>query len=742
MGEIGASGDRRGVSHDTPGSGSGAAGWQNELSGEVGGSAVQAQAIHGDVYFGAAAPVRMPVPSQVPPPPEYFTGRVSELANLRRLVSPKGTPRPVALVVVTGVGGVGKTSLVLQWLHESRGDYPAGQLYADLQGFGTAQPASPADILGRFLRALSMPPDRIPDGLDEQASLYRSVTDGRRLIVLLDNAATAAQVRALLPGRGPSLVVVTTRRRLAGLALDGASFAHLLPLEEQAAVELLSRIAGEDRTRSHPQDARTVVQLCGMLPLAVCLSAARLAPHPSWPLSRIAGELASERHRLSALSVEGDISVRAAFDISYRALAHHAARAYRLLALIPGPTFGAELAAAATGSGPAESEQIMSTLVEASLLEEAAGQRWRFHDLVKLHALEQTVSEPAEDRPAAIARIVEWYLRRAVAADLTVIPGRWHLGKEYEQARHEPAAFSGPAEALDWLELELPGLLAALRLAHDEGMHSTVWQLCEGLWGLFVNRRPYQNWMEAHALGLASARACTDRRAQARMLIHLGYAHLCLGCATEARDQFADALTLERAEGHRLGEATALENLGLASLSAGDSDGALGYFMDARAIHEQIGRPRGAALMTRRIGEAHSAAGRYEEAADHLADARRRFAGLGDAYNEARALTSLGETYLRAGRPADADPPLRDALDTMIQLGSRRQEAHIHVLLADTAARAGEEGALRGHLQRALTAYMAIAAPEADGIRSRLEGLQAAPGSSKSTPNENGTPAA
>ena len=376
----------------------GGPGWRNELGGEVLGSVVQAQAVHGDVYMGTAQPVRMPVPSQLPSPPAHFTDRLDELAALQHLTGEDDPAPPVAIVVVTGVGGVGKTSLVLHWLHQALDRYPGGQLYADLGGFGPAGRASPADVLGRFLRALGIPPDQVPARIDERAALYRSVTARRRLVTLLDNAASAAQARALLPAPGPSLVVVTARRRLAGLAIDGAHFLALAPLGEEAAIELLGRIAGPDRARSQPDAAREVVRLCGRLPLAICVSAARLAPHPHWPLRRVAEELASGQHRLSALSIEGDISVRAVFDVSYQALPPDVAHLYRLLSLIPAPSFGPGLAAAAAGE--ADAGRSIASLVEASLLDETGELRWRFHDLVVLHAREQ--ADPGRSRSAAL----------------------------------------------------------------------------------------------------------------------------------------------------------------------------------------------------------------------------------------------------------------------------------------------------------------------------------------------------
>ena len=336
-----------------------------------------------------------------------------------------------------------------------------------------------------------------------------------------------------------------------------------------------------------------------------------------------------------------------------------------------------------------------------------------------------------------MARIVDWYLHAAVAADLVVIPGRWHLGSGYEQARMEPPAFGGPAEALDWLESELAGLLAVLELAHDEGLRDKTWQLCEALWGLLVYRRPGQHLTSALVLGLTSAQACGDRRAQARMHVYIGFTDLHRGQPADARKQFIRALGLDRSQGHRMGEATALENLGLASLSAGDPRQALGFFTQARMIHEQISEPRGTALMIRRIGVAHADVGQYHHAIGHLQDALHRFAELGDPYNQARTQTSLAETCLRAGLPRDAERPLAEALDTMTRLGARHEQARIRLLLADTAAQVGDTDGERGHLRKALEAYDDLGAPQAGQIRSRLETLGPFPGCSPSTDNEN-----
>jgi len=425
--------------------------WGNDLGGTVYGSAVQAGSIHGDVHFHGRDREPVPGPRQLLPAPPAFTNRSAELAVLTALLESAQPAPPLTLAVIMGVGGVGKTSLALRWLHQVRDRFPAGHLYADLGGHLPASAVRPAEVLGRFLRAVGLPPTSVPLGLEEASALWRSATAGRRLIMLLDNAASAAQVRALLPGAGPSLIAVTTRWRLGGLAIDGAHFTELGPLAEPDAVELLNRIAGAGRVGAEPDAARSVVQMCGRLPLAVCVSGARLAPNPRWPVSRMATELASERDRLTVLSSNEDLSVRAVFDVSYRALPVAAARAYRLLSLLPGPGFTADLAAAALASDPGEMARLLDILTGASLLEETMTGRFRFHDLVRLHAREKAAVDTDAEQRAVTVRAVDWYLQRAVAADLVVIPGRWQLGGQYALARQTTSAFPAPAAALAWL---------------------------------------------------------------------------------------------------------------------------------------------------------------------------------------------------------------------------------------------------------------------------------------------------
>jgi tetratricopeptide (TPR) repeat protein len=398
---------------------------------------------------------------------------------------------------------------------------------------------------------------------------------------------------------------------------------------------------------------------------------------------------------------------------------------YRLLSLIAGPDFGLELAAATADVSPAQATGLLDALTGTSLLQETGDQRFAFHDLVRLHAREQAQAEPALERAAAINRAVGWHLDRAVAADIVIIPGRWRLNPMYERARITPPAFKGPPEALRWMESELPGLMAAIETANSEGLHEQAWQLCEAMWGLFAYRKYFQYWIEAHRVGLESAQACGNQRAESRMRVQLGFAYLYLGRKEQAREEFTLALTLARQEGHLIGEATAWEHVGLVDRSLGRPEQAIDAFIRACEIFQQIGVPRGVMLTTRRIGEAHRDAGRHEQAVRHLLAARRMSAELPDPYIEAQCLTSLGQAYLMAGKPELALRSLAEALSIMVRLDGRYEQARIQAMLADAHLHLGQADRARDHLTAALAIYADIDAPEADQIRRRLAELGA-----------------
>jgi tetratricopeptide (TPR) repeat protein len=488
----------------------------------------------------------------------------------------------------------------------------------------------------------------------------------------------------------------------------------------------LNRLVGPERIQAEPDKALSLVSLCGGLPLAVCASGARLAARSRWKIARVVEELTDEALRLSTLSIEDDVSVKAVFDLSYRELSDNLARLYRLLGIHPGLDFDPAAAAAMTGTTHAETARLLDSLVGANLLEEHSDDRFRFHDLLRLHAREKLRdTEPEPARRRAFAQLVDHYLGMAAAADRVILPGRWRLGEYFDA---EPrVAFDDGAAALEWLELERANLAAIVHQAHLEGMHEAAWQTCEALWGLFLMHKHYRLWIECHEIGVASARACGNPRAHARMLEALAFAHLSLKDFAQAIEYCQEAVQLERAANHPLGEASAVEYLGTAELAMGRNDRAIELYLSARIIHQRLGRPRGVALMTRHIGEALRQAGRYNDAIEYFTDALNFFSENRERYHVARTLNHLGETYLLAGRPHDAGEALRTALATALEADARHEAANIHVALARLCANMSQPDQERAHLEEALAIYIELGAPQAGEINSQLAGRSSRP---------------
>jgi hypothetical protein len=336
----------------------------NDVSGVVIGPSLQARDVHGDVHFYQPRD-RMPRPSQLPPV-SRLTGRTSELELLN-------AAREDRVVVVSGPPGIGKTALALHWGHSVRAEFPDGILYADLHGHAPDGPAAPSEVLGRFLRALGIASQQIPSELAEQTALYRSATADRHMLVVLDDALSAAQVSPLLPSSPASVTVITSRWRLASLRRYGARVIQLGRLTPEAGLELLTQTLGDDRVQLELEAGRELVNLCARLPLAVCVAGARLAARPRWPIREMVDALAHERLRLAALTMEGDTAVRAALDLSYQALPASEARMYRLMGLYPGTVFDSAIAAATAAVPGPEARRLLGVLADANLLDDAAG---------------------------------------------------------------------------------------------------------------------------------------------------------------------------------------------------------------------------------------------------------------------------------------------------------------------------------------------------------------------------------
>ncbi|MFC8520511.1 ATP-binding protein [Streptomyces sp. NPDC057257] len=701
-------------------------GSNNELSGTVHGASIQAGVVHGSIRIVSETPAA-PAAGRIPwqfPPSVRMVDRSEELAVLERHRARARREERPALAVVSGLGGVGKTALALRWLRTLRPHFPDGQLYADLGAQSADGPASPAEVLGRFLRALGVPAPEIPATLAERTALYRSSTEGRRLVVLLDDAATAAQVRPLLPAGG-NVTAVTSRRRLPGLAVDGCVSVQVQPLGVEAAVELLADTLSDDRVSAQPDAARTLVELCAGLPLAVRVAGARLAARPERRITTMVRALAEERDRLEALAIDGDHDVRAALDLSYRALPPEAARLYRLLGLHPAPEFGSALADALCGDG----EPLLEALHDASLLLDAGDGRHRFHDLVRLHAAARAEEdEPPPERARALRRIADHYLASATRAEELIDPQHRTLARDFGAGPVVVAEVGEDAEtALDWLERELPTLMAVLHRARPAGFPSIAWQLADALWPLFLRRKFYDDWRAAHDEGLLAARESGDTVAECRMLTSGGVGRLGAGDHERALEMFERAARLFADSDDRLGQARTLNYRGLALQRLGQLDTAADLFRRAAAELPEQGDRRAGALARLNLADVALATGDAGAALRHAGAARTVLDGEGDPYNAARAATLLGHASLAVGELDEAARQLSYALRILRRMAAGYEVARALGVLAEVAERRGDRRAARDHCREALEHYTTAGrsgSEEAESARRRLRELE------------------
>ncbi|MET7397621.1 tetratricopeptide repeat protein, partial [Dactylosporangium sp. NPDC005572] len=603
----------------------------NDLSGSVAGSAVQARDIHGGVHLHGvrAGP---PVPRQLLPAPPGFVGRAEQLAALDRVLAPDGPP----LVVLSGPGGAGKTALATIWAHRVAGRFPDGQLYVDLGAFGAAGPVEPADALAGLLRALGVPARLVPAAPAEQAALYRSLTARRAVLVVLDDAASATQVRALVPASPASRVVVTSRRRLPGLVPDGARLVEVGPLPAADAEALLVRAVGAERAAREPGATAELAALCGGLPIALSVAAARLVVRPALSVRGAVADLAAAADRLHELAVPGGVPVRAVLDTSYRALDPSAAALYRRLALHPGRDFGSGVVAALTADPGA-----LDRLADANLVEETAEDRFRFHVLARLHARRCA----AGDEPLGAARlaILEWYLAAAAAADRLLTPHRRRLPYRAGVPAVPVPAFDGRASALAWLERERGNLVAATADAAAIGRPELAWHLAYALWPLFLYGKHYRDRLTVDGIGVDAALAWGEPWAEAVMLKRLGRSCAATGDLTAAFLHTEAAMARYGEIGDRTGQTDAAEGLAGMHREAGDSDTAAALYAEVLAVRREFGEPRATALTLINVGTLLTALGRPDRAVPVLREAGDLLAGLAapDPHNAARAAVAL-----------------------------------------------------------------------------------------------------
>ncbi|MFB9359683.1 AfsR/SARP family transcriptional regulator [Actinoplanes nipponensis] len=655
------------------------------------------------------------VPAQLPAPAAAFVGRHEQLRSLDDLLA-RGPGPALAIAAVAGSAGVGKTAVAVRWAHRVRDRFPDGQLFVDLRGFATGEPVRPIDALTGFLAGLGVAPERCPVELDQARALYRSLLAGRRLLVVLDNAAGVEQVRPLLPGEPGCFVLITSRDRLGGLiARDGAQPFRLHPLSPDEAGELLSRLLGESRVAEDRESTVDLAATCAYLPLALRVAAAALTAEPDWPVHDYVKRLHDDR--LNTLVVEGDpeSTVGVAFDASYRALPVAAQRLFRLLGLVPGPDISVAAAAALAGLPGPEAERLLDRLAAAHLLDRPAHGRYSCHDLLRAYAHESCRRiDPPADREAATTRLYEWYESGVDAAADLLYP---HMLRLPRPARN-PISDAGAgthAAALAWLDAERRNLVALVRHA-GPGAHRC--RLADGMRGYFHLGRHTAEWIAVAEAALTAAEGIGDRLAQEAARHSLGTAYRSIGDRSGALHQYARALWLARRCGWRDAEATTLGNLGMIHHAQGRLDAAVARLTRAIAIDRSTGRRAGVANNLGLLGDVHLDQGRFAEARAAYGEALELNRVAGNVHGQALARTGLRQISLASGRPAEAFGWFADALAGYTKVGDRDGQAVIHHRMSVVEGDRGRVRAARAHAVRALDLARAAGDPrtEADSL--------------------------
>jgi DNA-binding SARP family transcriptional activator len=640
----------------------------------------------------------VPPPAQLPAAVTDFTGREEQVQHLCDLLAEASAaatidPGAVRIAVVAGAGGLGKTSLAVHAAHQVRGQFPDGQLYVDLLG-ATPAPLPPADVLARFLRDLGVDGRDVPVDEAERAARYRSTLAGRRVLVVLDNARDAAQVRPLLPGTASSAVLVTTRSRMPDLA--STKLVDLNVLEDEEALALFTKMVGKERAAAEPEATADLLLACAGLPLAIRICAARLATRSGWTIRTMAGRLGDTRRRLDELKV-GDLAVRASFQVSFASLPDTAdpqgidpARAFCLLGLWHGSSISAVAAAALFGTPEHLAEDALEILVDAHLLECTAEDRYRFHDLLRVYAAERARDDlPAAECHAAVVRLLTWYMRTADAASTAAAPHRYNVPLDAAAAEDAPPlTFSASEEALSWYDDEHANLVAAVRQAAGSGLYEIAWRLPAPLFSIFNSRGNWADCIATSRIALDSARQVGNRQGEAWILNTLGEA---LGQTRqpEGIGCLEQSLAIRREIGDGMGEAQAANNLADAYQRLGRTDEALDLYRRSLELNRQIGYRFGEGIALGSLGWTLLDLNRAGEAIDYLRQALEAFEEIDYADGTGYALHILGRCYLSLGRNAEALDCLQRALASHLATGNRRMQAATLRSLGTAHQRAG-----------------------------------------------------
>jgi DNA-binding SARP family transcriptional activator/tetratricopeptide (TPR) repeat protein len=636
-------------------------------------------------------PGRGAPPDTLPPETAEFVGRHSELGLLTE--EHGSTP---SIAIIEGMPGVGKTALAIRAARQVSEQYPEGTLYLHLHSHDPGSPAlGPAEALKRLLQMLSVPAAQIPDTIGERSALWRAQLSRRRAIVILDDAAGHDQIRPLLPVTGRCLILITTRRRLPDYPGSRTLTLDVLPADEAAT--LFRQVAGEGRTGDADQVATAVGQ-CGRLPLAIQLTASRVAQDGSLSLDDLIEELSQFSARLGGTGAVSP-EVMAALDPSYDALEPDHQRFFRRLGVSPCAYISLPAAAALDGCTQAEAEKAIVTLLECHLLAQAPSGQYRFHDLIRDYAAVRAArDDPDSEQRQALGRLLDYYLHTADRADRMLHPFRRRMPVQIAQVPTASPALGTQEDAADWLESEWRNILQAARCAGTRGWKQKCADLTHVLAEFVESTACWDEAITAHTFAIHAARELADPARIARASLALSAVLQQTGRHETALPQAEEAAAICRQLGDRGGEADALDQIGLAHQRTARSREALAYFREAWILYRAVEDPRGVAAALSHSGIACWHLGRYAEARDHMTEALSLYGGVRDRRGEAAALNNLGRIHLSNGHHRDALDAYEKSLKIFREIGGRQNQAIVYHNI-------GNVHHYKGSYEEALTAF-------------------------------------
>lgn len=661
-------------------------------------------------------------PAQLPKAPAVFVGREAELAGFDAAVV-AGQSAAGTVIVVSGMAGAGKSALALHWARRRVDQYPDGQLYIGLRGFATGSlPVAPAHAERSFLSALAGTSQPLPGDPDALAALYRSRLAGQRMLIMLDDARNAGQVRPLLPGSSSCTVVITSRDKLAGLvAIEGAHHVTLGPLTPGEAMELLTRRLGADRVAAEPGAALDIISLCGFLPLAVNIATAHAVLDSSRPLADIAAQLRNPHDRLTALNLsDPSADVRSVLSTSVRSLSPQARALFRALGSHPGPAMSLSAAASLGGVARDTAARYLGELDYLNLVDLPRREQVILHDLVHIYAAETAKADPPpEGADRAAIRMLGHYLHSARAADRVLNPRRGNIAVAPPADGAVIEFFPSAQSALAWCRREHINLLAAIRYARDNGYDTHVWQLAWALATYLLRSGHTEDWISSQRSALSAVRRLGDGTAQARIHLGLSRAYATSGQFSLAVRHVHKALAIYSLDHDRIGQARCHLSLNLIHTRQDRHDLAVSHARKALDLFAAAGERHGQAAAHSAIGWLYALRHDQAQATAHCIRAIELFRALGDAAGEAAAQDSLGKVHADAGHYKEAISRYQQAAALNSRAGAPRNQAQSLIPLGDCHFACGDEQAARKAWQSASDILNELRQP-ADTARRKL----------------------